>query len=155
MPALYTRWKEYKQLKIFLIINRFVLYYLLADNNIDYILRSILNFLVILICALSFLLCIRAIIRAQQLKYVSLLFNITLICLYNTRLLWKCNHCWWMLILFECVKPVIFVRFDDYQSRSWDLQHRNERTLRKLGSLRIFCQCVRNNFLNINYFSEP
>ncbi|KAK9497426.1 hypothetical protein O3M35_004136 [Rhynocoris fuscipes] len=40
----------------------------ISDNNIDYILRSILNFLVILICALSFLLCIRAIIRAQQLK---------------------------------------------------------------------------------------
>ncbi|XP_073998934.1 mucolipin-3-like isoform X2 [Rhodnius prolixus] len=46
----------------------------ISDNNIDYILRSILNFLVILICALSFLLCIRAIIRAQQLKYETVHF---------------------------------------------------------------------------------
>ncbi|KAK7792043.1 hypothetical protein R5R35_001677 [Gryllus longicercus] len=39
-----------------------------VDNEIDLILRSILNSLVIFICSISFILCSRAVYRAQQLK---------------------------------------------------------------------------------------
>lgn len=46
----------------------------ITDSNLDYVLRSILNFLVISICLVSFILCIRAIIRAQQLKYETIHF---------------------------------------------------------------------------------
>ncbi|KAL1110348.1 hypothetical protein AAG570_007879 [Ranatra chinensis] len=46
----------------------------ISDNRIDYILRSILNLFVILICAVSFILCSRAIYRAQQLKYETMHF---------------------------------------------------------------------------------
>ncbi|KAF6215791.1 hypothetical protein GE061_000126 [Apolygus lucorum] len=38
------------------------------DNTIDYILRFMLNLLVILICGISFSLCTRALVRAQHLK---------------------------------------------------------------------------------------
>lgn len=40
-----------------------------VDNEIDLVLRSILNSLVIFICSISFILCSRAIYRAQQLKW--------------------------------------------------------------------------------------
>nr|MBE5724920.1 transient receptor potential cation channel, mucolipin ortholog [Cucujiformia] len=40
-------------------------------NEIDSLLRSILNYLVILICVISFLLCVRAIWRAQQIKKIT------------------------------------------------------------------------------------
>nr|CAD7410077.1 unnamed protein product [Timema poppensis] len=40
-----------------------------VDNRLDYILRSTLNSLVILICSISLILCSRAIYRAQQLKH--------------------------------------------------------------------------------------
>nr|MBE5724891.1 transient receptor potential cation channel, mucolipin ortholog [Cucujiformia] len=40
-------------------------------NEIDSILRSILNYLVIMICVISFLLCVRAIWRAQQIKKIT------------------------------------------------------------------------------------
>lgn len=43
-------------------------------NKIDFILRSILNFLVILVSATSFILCTRAIWRAQLLKYETMDF---------------------------------------------------------------------------------
>ncbi|XP_063219487.1 mucolipin-3-like isoform X2 [Bacillus rossius redtenbacheri] len=46
----------------------------LVDNRLDYILRSILNSLVILICSISMILCGRAIFRAQQLKRETVLF---------------------------------------------------------------------------------
>ncbi|KAJ0178514.1 hypothetical protein K1T71_006337 [Dendrolimus kikuchii] len=45
-----------------------------TDNKIDQILRSILNILVILICAASFMLCSRAIYRAQLLKELTVQF---------------------------------------------------------------------------------
>ncbi|CAA9998037.1 unnamed protein product [Nesidiocoris tenuis] len=43
-------------------------YEYVSDNKIDYILRSILNLLVILICGISFSLCFRALIRARHLR---------------------------------------------------------------------------------------
>lgn len=46
----------------------------ITDNKIDQILRSILNILVILICSASFLLCSRAIYRAQLLKELTVHF---------------------------------------------------------------------------------
>lgn len=45
-----------------------------TDNQIDQILRSILNILVILICAASLILCSRAIYRAQLLKELTIQF---------------------------------------------------------------------------------
>ncbi|KAG6460774.1 hypothetical protein O3G_MSEX012212 [Manduca sexta] len=45
-----------------------------TDNKIDQILRSTLNILVILICAVSFVLCSRAIYRAQLLKELTVQF---------------------------------------------------------------------------------
>lgn len=45
-----------------------------TDNKIDQVLRSILNILVILICSASFLLCSRAIYRAQLLKELTVQF---------------------------------------------------------------------------------
>uniref|UniRef100_A0A8D9DUZ5 Mucolipin-3 n=1 Tax=Cacopsylla melanoneura TaxID=428564 RepID=A0A8D9DUZ5_9HEMI len=44
------------------------------NNSLDFILRSILNFLVILVCCTSFILCTRAIWRAQLLKYETIYF---------------------------------------------------------------------------------
>ncbi|KAF9410333.1 hypothetical protein HW555_010550 [Spodoptera exigua] len=46
----------------------------ITDNKIDQVLRSILNILVILICAISFILCSRAIYRAQLLKELTVQF---------------------------------------------------------------------------------
>ncbi|XP_014290781.1 mucolipin-3 [Halyomorpha halys] len=46
----------------------------ITDSTLDYVLRSILNFFVILICLISFILCMRAIIRAQQLKFETIHF---------------------------------------------------------------------------------
>ncbi|CAH0584045.1 unnamed protein product [Chrysodeixis includens] len=46
----------------------------ITDNKIDQILRSILNILVILICGASFVLCSRAIYRAQLLKELTVQF---------------------------------------------------------------------------------
>lgn len=46
----------------------------ITDNKIDQVLRSILNILVILICAVSFILCSRAIYRAQLLKELTVQF---------------------------------------------------------------------------------
>lgn len=46
----------------------------ITDNRLDYILGSILNCLVILVCCLSLLLCGRAIYRAQQLKNETIRF---------------------------------------------------------------------------------
>ncbi|KOB68403.1 Mucolipin-3 [Operophtera brumata] len=46
----------------------------ISDNKIDQILRSILNILVILICAASFVLCSRAVYRAQLLKELTVQF---------------------------------------------------------------------------------
>ncbi|KAF2883253.1 hypothetical protein ILUMI_22923 [Ignelater luminosus] len=43
----------------------------IIDNQLDAFLRSLLNFLVIIICAISFVLCSRAIWRAQQLKTIT------------------------------------------------------------------------------------
>lgn len=43
-------------------------------NQIDSILRSILNIFVIMICSISFILCSRAIFRAQQLKFKTMEF---------------------------------------------------------------------------------
>lgn len=43
----------------------------ITDNELDSFLRSLLNFLVIAICAVSFILCSRAIWRAQQLKDIT------------------------------------------------------------------------------------
>lgn len=43
----------------------------ITDNQIDFFLLSLLNFLVIIICSLSFILCSRAIWRAQQLKLIT------------------------------------------------------------------------------------
>lgn len=43
----------------------------IIDNQVDSFLRSLLNFLVIIICAISFVLCSRAIWRAQQLKTIT------------------------------------------------------------------------------------
>ncbi|XP_039298120.1 mucolipin-3 isoform X1 [Nilaparvata lugens] len=43
-------------------------------NRLDYILRTILNVLVIIVCAISFVLCSRAIIKAQQLKMETVYF---------------------------------------------------------------------------------
>lgn len=45
-----------------------------TDNKIDQVLRSILNILVILICTASFILCSRAIYRAQLLKELTVQF---------------------------------------------------------------------------------
>ncbi|XP_019870651.2 mucolipin-3-like [Aethina tumida] len=45
-----------------------------TDNEIDSLLRSSLNYLVILICVLSFVLCSRAVWRAQQLKNITNVF---------------------------------------------------------------------------------
>ncbi|XP_021924112.1 mucolipin-3-like isoform X2 [Zootermopsis nevadensis] len=45
-----------------------------VDNQLDSILRSILNSLVIVICSISLILCCRAIYRAQQLKLVTMAF---------------------------------------------------------------------------------
>lgn len=45
-----------------------------TDNKIDQVLRSILNILVILICSASFILCSRAIYRAQLLKELTVQF---------------------------------------------------------------------------------
>nr|CAD7444136.1 unnamed protein product [Timema bartmani] len=45
-----------------------------VDNRLDYILRSTLNSLVILICSISLILCSRAIYRAQQLKHETIIF---------------------------------------------------------------------------------
>ncbi|XP_063827995.1 mucolipin-3-like [Ostrinia nubilalis] len=45
-----------------------------TDNKIDQVLRSILNILVILICSVSFVLCSRAIYRAQLLKELTVQF---------------------------------------------------------------------------------
>lgn len=42
------------------------------DNKVESILRSMLNYFVIIICAISMILCSRAIFRAQLLKYVSM-----------------------------------------------------------------------------------
>nr|MBE5724889.1 transient receptor potential cation channel, mucolipin ortholog [Cucujiformia] len=42
-----------------------------SGNEINSLLRSVLNYLVIIICILSFTLCGRAIWRAQQLKYIT------------------------------------------------------------------------------------
>lgn len=44
------------------------------NNRMDFILRSILNFMVILVSATSFILCTRAIWRAQLLKYETIYF---------------------------------------------------------------------------------
>lgn len=46
----------------------------ITDNKIDQVLRSILNILVILICAISFILCSRAVYRAQLLKELTVQF---------------------------------------------------------------------------------
>ncbi|XP_026325066.1 mucolipin-3-like [Hyposmocoma kahamanoa] len=46
----------------------------ITDNKIDQILRSIMNILVILICSVSFVLCSRAIYRAQLLKELTVHF---------------------------------------------------------------------------------
>lgn len=46
----------------------------ITNNKIDQILRSILNIFVIIICSLSFILCSRAIYRAQLLKNVTMHF---------------------------------------------------------------------------------
>lgn len=46
-------------------------FYILADDKVESFLTSILNYSVILICTISMILCLRAIYRAQQLKYVS------------------------------------------------------------------------------------
>lgn len=46
----------------------------ITDNKIDQVLRSILNILVIIICAASFILCSRAIYRAQLLKELTVQF---------------------------------------------------------------------------------
>lgn len=46
----------------------------ITDNKIDSVLRSVLNYLVILICSISLLLCSRAIYRAQQLKEITVNF---------------------------------------------------------------------------------
>lgn len=43
----------------------------ITDNEIDSILRSLLNYLVIIVCTISFVLCSRAIWRAQQLKHIT------------------------------------------------------------------------------------
>lgn len=43
----------------------------LADDKVESFLTSILNYSVIIICTISMILCLRAIFRAQQLKYVS------------------------------------------------------------------------------------
>ncbi|XP_050499254.1 mucolipin-3-like [Diabrotica virgifera virgifera] len=48
-----------------------------TDNEIESILRSILNYLVIFICITSFILCSRAVWRAQQLKTITDKFFIT------------------------------------------------------------------------------
>lgn len=48
----------------------------ITDNKLDSILRSILNYLVILICSVSLVLCSRAIWRAQQLKNITNTFFI-------------------------------------------------------------------------------
>ncbi|RZB40863.1 PKD channel and/or Ion trans domain containing protein, partial [Asbolus verrucosus] len=47
-----------------------------ADDEIDSILQSVLNYLVIIICILSFILCSRALWRAQQLKLLTNTFFI-------------------------------------------------------------------------------
>lgn len=45
-----------------------------TDNKIDSVLRSILNYLVMIICSISFILCTRAIIRAQKLKEITVTY---------------------------------------------------------------------------------
>ncbi|XP_017774094.1 PREDICTED: mucolipin-3-like [Nicrophorus vespilloides] len=49
----------------------------ITDNRIDALLRSLLNYFVIVICIMSFILCTRAIVRAQQLKVIANNFFIT------------------------------------------------------------------------------
>lgn len=46
----------------------------ITDNQIDQILHSILNAFVIIICGISFVLCSRAVYRAQQLKNITVIF---------------------------------------------------------------------------------
>lgn len=53
-----------------------IFYLILADNKVESFLRSLLNYFVIIICTVSMILCSRAIIRAQILKYVSTIANL-------------------------------------------------------------------------------
>lgn len=46
----------------------------ITSNEIDTLLRSVLNYLVIIICLISLVLCSRAIYRAQQLKVITIVF---------------------------------------------------------------------------------
>lgn len=80
----------------------------ISDNQLDQVLRSVLNVFVILICALSFALCLRAIIRAQQLKYQTMDFFRES---YGKELShegrWEFWNLWYIMILINDVLIII------------------------------------------------
>lgn len=57
----------YFRLKLLILL----FFFYLVDNKVESFLRSVLNYFVIIVCTISMILCTRAILRAQLLKYVS------------------------------------------------------------------------------------
>lgn len=68
---------KFVQKCLYYFICKCLFWFILADNQVESFLRSLLNYLVIVTCAVSMILCLRAIIRAQMLKFVS-----TIVCIY-------------------------------------------------------------------------
>lgn len=79
-----------------------------TKNEIDAFLRSLLNYLVIVICTISFVLCSRAIWRAQQLKAITNNFFVTN---FNRPLgsedRWKFLNMWYIMIIVNDVLIII------------------------------------------------
>lgn len=79
-----------------------------TKNEIDAFLRSLLNYMVIIICAISFVLCSRAIWRAQQLKTITNNFFVTN---FNRPLSpddrWKFLNMWYIMIIINDVLIIV------------------------------------------------
>nr|NVI71366.1 transient receptor potential cation channel, mucolipin ortholog [Cucujiformia] len=99
-----------------------------TENEINLILRSILNYLVIFICVLSFALCGRAIWRAQQLRQITESFFLTT---YNKKLSYgdqrKFFNLWYAMIIVNDVLIIIGssiqeqIEKDGFTSDQWNV----------------------------------
>nr|MBE5724907.1 transient receptor potential cation channel, mucolipin ortholog [Cucujiformia] len=97
-------------------------------NEIDSVLRSLLNYLVILICVISFLLCVRAIWRAQQIKKITEEFFIAN---FNKPLSssdrWKFLNFWYVTIIMNDILIVCGssiqqqIEKDEFSSDQWNV----------------------------------
>lgn len=98
------------------------------DDQIESLARSLLNFLVIIICVISFMLCVRAVWRAQKLKIITNIFFLTH---FNQELSpqdkFKFLNIWYIMIIINDVLIIIgstikeLIEHAEFASDQWNI----------------------------------